>query len=442
MLLHLQGMSVCVSTNTITVIAIDRYYRATSAVNFNFNSHLNRNPNSRRSIKINKRSKIQSAFIWFFGIIMGGVPGYYSNLIAIPKMLISGDQNSASAGYASVVDGGEISDDDYHQCIEMWPRYNLKSIYGISFLITQFALPSLSLIASSILINKFLKSHLPTPTPTQLQQRQYNTNHDTFAQPSTSNTGQYAQGLTPTWNRTTEGNQAPEENRDANQTPCQMMDSDIQARKSTENKVIRVDVHDNETTGTSTSRMPNCVIGISDADGIAATGNITNSNVDPNDMITCDPEIARSSRIRVHYEDLSDSVLAEYEPRQRTMPIAGVQAFSSLTTLASQRVRTEGPLGERVQIMTRRNEKVTKTIFLMALSFAVCWLPIFVFNLLIDTNVITNAIPDGYSFDWFAILHVLAMASAPINAIAYGTLNLNITREIQARRGSQSGVGV
>ncbi|XP_012733454.2 neuropeptide Y receptor type 4-2 isoform X1 [Fundulus heteroclitus] len=84
---------------------------------------------------------------------------------------------------------------------------------------------------------------------------------------------------------------------------------------------------------------------------------------------------------------------------------------------------------------TPENQRMTNSrrinIMLVALitAFALCWLPLTVFNVLADWNL--EALPVCHHNLLFSLCHLLAMSSTCINPIIYGFLNSNFRQEVR-----------
>uniref|UniRef100_A0A3B5LXZ8 G-protein coupled receptors family 1 profile domain-containing protein n=1 Tax=Xiphophorus couchianus TaxID=32473 RepID=A0A3B5LXZ8_9TELE len=84
---------------------------------------------------------------------------------------------------------------------------------------------------------------------------------------------------------------------------------------------------------------------------------------------------------------------------------------------------------------TSENQRMTNSrrinIMLVALitAFALCWLPLTIFNVLSDWNL--EALPVCHHNLLFSLCHLLAMSSTCINPIIYGFLNSNFRQEVQ-----------
>uniref|UniRef100_A0A3Q2G2N1 Neuropeptide Y receptor type 1-like n=1 Tax=Cyprinodon variegatus TaxID=28743 RepID=A0A3Q2G2N1_CYPVA len=84
---------------------------------------------------------------------------------------------------------------------------------------------------------------------------------------------------------------------------------------------------------------------------------------------------------------------------------------------------------------TPENQRITNSrrinIMLVALitAFALCWLPLTIFNVLADWNL--EALPVCHHNLLFSLCHLLAMSSTCINPIIYGFLNSNFRQEVR-----------
>ncbi|XP_061490278.1 neuropeptide Y receptor type 4-2 [Rhineura floridana] len=75
-------------------------------------------------------------------------------------------------------------------------------------------------------------------------------------------------------------------------------------------------------------------------------------------------------------------------------------------------------------------KQINILLALMVIAFAVCWLPLHVFNSIDDWNY--KIIPHCLHDLIFSLCHLVAMASACINPIIYGFLNKNFKKEVKA----------
>lgn len=81
----------------------------------------------------------------------------------------------------------------------------------------------------------------------------------------------------------------------------------------------------------------------------------------------------------------------------------------------------------------QRNKSVTRTLLCVSISFAICWLPIHILNLLLDLEILKSPPihPDSL-YLYIAIALAIAMVSVPLNALLYGWFNPSINRELVA----------
>ncbi|KAG8326652.1 hypothetical protein J6590_035746 [Homalodisca vitripennis] len=86
----------------------------------------------------------------------------------------------------------------------------------------------------------------------------------------------------------------------------------------------------------------------------------------------------------------------------------------------------------RMNRKIERNRRTTLLLSIVAILFALSWLPLGVFSLLADVlypaDVSTKVSPQNL-YVAFAICHVIAMSSAITNPVVYGWLNSNIRKE-------------
>ncbi|XP_076126619.1 neuropeptide Y receptor Y8b [Alosa pseudoharengus] len=89
---------------------------------------------------------------------------------------------------------------------------------------------------------------------------------------------------------------------------------------------------------------------------------------------------------------------------------------------------------ERTRDARQKKAKGSKRVNIMLASivvaFAVCWLPLNIFNTVFDWN--HEAIPSCHSDAIFSACHLVAMASTCVNPIIYGFLNNNFQKELKA----------
>nr|XP_053639900.1 neuropeptide Y receptor type 6-like [Cherax quadricarinatus]XP_053639902.1 neuropeptide Y receptor type 6-like [Cherax quadricarinatus]XP_053639903.1 neuropeptide Y receptor type 6-like [Cherax quadricarinatus]XP_053639904.1 neuropeptide Y receptor type 6-like [Cherax quadricarinatus] len=83
----------------------------------------------------------------------------------------------------------------------------------------------------------------------------------------------------------------------------------------------------------------------------------------------------------------------------------------------------------RAQREIERNRRTTILLTSIAVTFAICWLPWHVVNLLADFNYAGFQEPE-YFYMVFGSCHAVAMSSACINPILYGWLNTNLRKEM------------
>ncbi|XP_028584273.2 neuropeptide Y receptor type 4-2 [Podarcis muralis] len=75
-------------------------------------------------------------------------------------------------------------------------------------------------------------------------------------------------------------------------------------------------------------------------------------------------------------------------------------------------------------------KQINILLVLMVTAFAVCWLPLHVFNTIDDWNY--KFIPHCIHDLIFSLCHLVAMASTCINPVIYGFLNKNFKKEVKA----------
>lgn len=78
---------------------------------------------------------------------------------------------------------------------------------------------------------------------------------------------------------------------------------------------------------------------------------------------------------------------------------------------------------------TRGAQRINVMLLAIVIAFALCWLPLNVFNTLFDWH--HQALPDCQHDTVFSGCHLTAMASTCINPIVYGFLNSNFQRELK-----------
>ncbi|KAE8285507.1 Neuropeptide Y receptor type 1 [Larimichthys crocea] len=79
---------------------------------------------------------------------------------------------------------------------------------------------------------------------------------------------------------------------------------------------------------------------------------------------------------------------------------------------------------------TRGAQRINVMLLAIVVAFALCWLPLNVFNTLFDWH--HQALPDCQHNAIFSACHLTAMASTCINPVVYGFLNSNFQRELKA----------
>lgn len=102
-----------------------------------------------------------------------------------------------------------------------------------------------------------------------------------------------------------------------------------------------------------------------------------------------------------------------------------VRVFVRLRQRKEMLNRARTPESQRITHSRRIN------IMLVALitAFALCWLPLTIFNVLSDWN--QEALPICHHNLLFSLCHLLAMSSTCINPIIYGFLNSNFRQEVR-----------
>ncbi|XP_047425950.1 neuropeptide Y receptor Y8a [Mugil cephalus] len=78
---------------------------------------------------------------------------------------------------------------------------------------------------------------------------------------------------------------------------------------------------------------------------------------------------------------------------------------------------------------TRGAQRINVMLLAIVIAFALCWLPLNVFNTLFDWH--HQALPDCQHDAVFSACHLTAMASTCINPVVYGFLNSNFQRELK-----------
>ncbi|XP_033933323.1 neuropeptide Y receptor type 1-like [Pseudochaenichthys georgianus] len=79
---------------------------------------------------------------------------------------------------------------------------------------------------------------------------------------------------------------------------------------------------------------------------------------------------------------------------------------------------------------TQSAHRINVMLLCIVVAFALCWLPLTVFNTLFDWH--HQALPDCQHNAVFSACHLTAMASTCINPVVYGFLNSNFQRELKA----------
>ncbi|KAM7368598.1 hypothetical protein PAMP_012922 [Pampus punctatissimus] len=93
------------------------------------------------------------------------------------------------------------------------------------------------------------------------------------------------------------------------------------------------------------------------------------------------------------------------------------------------RLRRRRDMVERSR-RTRGAQRINVMLLAIVIAFALCWLPLNVFNTLFDWH--HQALPDCQHDAVFSACHLTAMASTCINPVVYGFLNSNFQRELKA----------
>ncbi|XP_028852481.1 neuropeptide Y receptor Y8b [Denticeps clupeoides] len=98
------------------------------------------------------------------------------------------------------------------------------------------------------------------------------------------------------------------------------------------------------------------------------------------------------------------------------------------------RLRRRKDMVERARHARQKKAKGSKRVNIMLASivalFAICWLPLTIFNTVFDWN--HKAIPMCHHNAIFSVCHLMAMVSVCINPIVYGFLNNNFQKELKA----------
>ena len=84
----------------------------------------------------------------------------------------------------------------------------------------------------------------------------------------------------------------------------------------------------------------------------------------------------------------------------------------------------------RAQREIERNRRTTILLTSIAVTFAICWLPWHVVNLLADFNYVRFFQEPEYFYVVFGSCHAIAMSSACINPVLYGWFNTNLREEL------------
>ncbi|XP_039636206.1 neuropeptide Y receptor Y8a [Perca fluviatilis] len=92
------------------------------------------------------------------------------------------------------------------------------------------------------------------------------------------------------------------------------------------------------------------------------------------------------------------------------------------------RLRRRRDMLERSQ-RTQGAQRINTMLLAIVVAFALCWLPLTVFNTLFDWH--HQALPDCQHDAVFSACHLMAMASTCINPVVYGFLNSNFQRELK-----------
>ncbi|XP_035482710.1 neuropeptide Y receptor type 1-like [Scophthalmus maximus] len=79
---------------------------------------------------------------------------------------------------------------------------------------------------------------------------------------------------------------------------------------------------------------------------------------------------------------------------------------------------------------TRGAQRINVMLVAIVIAFALCWLPLNVFNTVFDWH--HQALPDCQHDSVFSACHLTAMASTCINPVVYGFLNSNFQRELKS----------
>lgn len=79
---------------------------------------------------------------------------------------------------------------------------------------------------------------------------------------------------------------------------------------------------------------------------------------------------------------------------------------------------------------TRGAQRINVMLLAIVIAFALCWLPLNVFNTLFDWH--HQALPDCQHDAIFSACHLTAMASTCINPVVYGFLNSNFQKELKS----------
>lgn len=82
------------------------------------------------------------------------------------------------------------------------------------------------------------------------------------------------------------------------------------------------------------------------------------------------------------------------------------------------------------QIRNSRYKKTNTLLTLIALIFAISWLPLNLYNLYVDIFHLQSSLTEGHMI-LYAVCHMMAMSSACLNPVLYGYFNDNFRKEFK-----------
>lgn len=99
------------------------------------------------------------------------------------------------------------------------------------------------------------------------------------------------------------------------------------------------------------------------------------------------------------------------------------------------RLRKRKSMMERIRENKHRNsqtKRINAMLFSVVVAFGVCWLPLNIFNAVVDWN--HEAAMSCTHDPLFSLCHLTAMCSVCVNPVFYGFLNRNFQRDMQSFR--------